>query len=279
MTSLALALLLAGPPVDISKIPVPNNPQPARPATPAPATPKTPGTPATPKAQAGNPLAGRWEGSAFTLVLEADGRGSITVAGTPADPLTWRSAGNTLSFMQDGETTTYTYSQRGESMTLSGGDLEMALTFQRTGGATSGKKGIFGGKDQPANPQPAAKQPKITGTCQGACEHMLTCAGQGSPIEIAQCVMNCSRGTPDAQKLAGVEAMTCEQTNAMLLQAAQAAQQQQQQRGRGGSGRKECQGCVRDGNNCVWLSQGNWGSGYANPYSGAAADCDPSCCQ
>ncbi|MBL8921365.1 MAG: hypothetical protein JNJ54_21070 [Myxococcaceae bacterium] len=53
-----------------------------------------------------------------------------------------------------------------------------------------------------------------------------------------------------------------------------------QQRGGGGGGRSaECQGCVRDGDDCVWVSQGNWGSGPNNPYSGAVSSCDPACCQ
>ncbi len=53
----------------------------------------------------------------------------------------------------------------------------------------------------------------------------------------------------------------------------------QQQRG-GGSGKSaECQGCVRDGDDCVWISQGNWGQGPNSPYSGAVTSCDPSCCQ
>lgn len=49
------------------------------------------------------------------------------------------------------------------------------------------------------------------------------------------------------------------------------------QQGGGGSAQSsECQGCVRDGDDCVWISQSNWGKGA---YSGAVTSCDPKCCQ
>ena len=45
----------------------------------------------------------------------------------------------------------------------------------------------------------------------------------------------------------------------------------------GGSQSSECNGCVRDGGECNWYSQGNWGS--AGAYSGAVITCDQSCCR
>lgn len=246
-----------------------------------------------------SPLVGRWEGNPFTFSFEANGAGSFGVASEPPESFTWKVQGAKLLVSSEGETTTYDFAVSGDALTLSGGDLPGALRLTRAakGAAAAGKKGLIGKKLEevqapaaPAGPAfpmagaqaPAGKAtapaaaPKVTGTCQGACTHTLQCVGQLTPNELQACVVNCSQGVPDPQRLAATELMSCDQVAAMLMQAAAA----QRGGGRGGgNGRKECQGCVRDGNDCVWISQSDWGHGPNSPYSGAVSSCDPSCCQ
>lgn len=204
-------------------------------------------------------LSGKWEGDGFVLVLDGSGSGTISDApGFPGDPMTWKVKGHKLYLTIDGETVGYAIKLDGDTLRASGGDLDQPVTLKRTGG---------GGRS-------AGDKPK-GGTCEGACRHILTCAKSNTPPQLQQCVAQCSSGSPEPNALAQITNADCKTALRVLASAAGG-------RAQGGSspgaGRKECEGCVRDGSSCVWVSQGNWGTGWASPYSGAASDCDPSCC-
>jgi len=84
------------------------------------------------KAQQGNKLTGIWQNNQFgyqmTLMLNADGSGEFD-----GDVIKYTTQANKLSLTQDGQTTVYTYTLQGNSLTLSGGDLDGNITFARSG--------------------------------------------------------------------------------------------------------------------------------------------------
>lgn len=84
------------------------------------------------KVQQGNKLTGLWQNSQFgyqmTLMLNADGTGEFD-----GETIKYASQGNKLSITQSGATTAYTYTLQSNSLTLSGGDLDQAITFSRSG--------------------------------------------------------------------------------------------------------------------------------------------------
>ncbi len=103
-------------------------------------------------------------------------------------------------------------------------------------------------------------------TCDGACAHYLGCKGISDAATTNQCVAGCHDAAPTAAWLEAYVATDCQTAIAAV---------EGDGSGTGGGQTSECDGCVRDGDSCVWLSQSDWGAG---PYSGAAWDCDPSCC-
>lgn len=220
-----------------------------------------------------SPLAGTWEGGLFIIVLDANGKGTLSDGpGVPADPIRWKATDKALTITQDGEATTYGLKLSGDTMTLSGGDLDEPVTLKRKGGSAGG-----GAEAKGPNPGPPRS---AKGTCQSACTYYLACGGFG-PAYKAPCLAECAASGLSAYELAVFTTLSCREAVALVAaaeiaawqQVSQAAQQQQK------SNSSQCNGCVRDGNDCVWLSQSNWGSGWASPYSGAASSCDPSCCR
>jgi hypothetical protein len=108
-------------------------------------------------------------------------------------------------------------------------------------------------------------------TCDSACKNVLACQGiEDSSQNRAQCVKNCTSMKIGASDLQTLSEGDCETVNALVNPP------KQEQQGTGGSKGSECDGCVRDGNECIWLSQSNWGPGA---YSGAASSCEAYCCQ
>jgi hypothetical protein len=220
-------------------------------------------------------LAGRWEGEGFLLQLDAGGTGTIADGpSSPPEPIQWRASANALHITQDGEAQTYAMRLAGDSLSLSGGDLDGAVTLRRTG-AARGPPALETGASKTAGP----RQPP---TCPGACAHFLTCAQRlgatdlGPPAQ-ATCLRECQGTGMTPQQLAAFNALSCEQAVALVLAAEQAArgQPEKRQTRQGGA----CAGCVRWGDDCMWTSQSDWGPGHAgNRYSGAVASCDPSCC-
>jgi hypothetical protein len=77
-------------------------------------------------------IAGQWrgtlDGEALVLDLRADGGGTLDGA-----PIRWQQLGNQLMVEMEGEVMAYTVQQRGDQMTVSGGDLVGSLTLGRGG--------------------------------------------------------------------------------------------------------------------------------------------------
>lgn len=82
-----------------------------------------------------NKIHGVWQtssgGQQTTLILNADGRGEFD-----GSEITFTTQGNKLSISADGATTNYTYVLQGNSLTVSGGDIEGKVVFNRSGTAT-----------------------------------------------------------------------------------------------------------------------------------------------
>jgi len=85
------------------------------------------------------------------------------------------------------------------------------------------------------------------------------------------CIQQCVKMRYSAADLASYQQTDC--ATAISIVEGTGTQQQSS-----GSKSSECQGCVWDGSSCVWISQGNWGSGPNNPYSGAVSSCNSYCC-
>jgi hypothetical protein len=128
-----------------------------------------------------------------------------------------------------------------------------ASAFGASGGGASGGNGGAAGA-----------------SCAAACKHYLECKGADSAQNEQACVPQCEQMGLSQDQLAQFVAADC--------QAAIAAAEGGNQGGSssGGARSSECNGCVRDGNECVWMSQSNWGQGA---YSGAVSSCDAKCCQ
>lgn len=88
------------------------------------------------KAQQGK-LQGTWHNNSFgyqmTLILNADGSGEFD-----GEAITYATQGNkfTMTVVAEGETNVYTYVLEGNSLTVSGGDLDAPIAFTRSGSNT-----------------------------------------------------------------------------------------------------------------------------------------------
>jgi len=84
---------------------------------------------------------GLWQNSQFgyqmTLMLNSDGSGEFD-----GDQIKYTSQGTKLSITQGGQTTIYTYTLQTNSLMLSGGDLDGAITFARSGTAPPSSVGV-----------------------------------------------------------------------------------------------------------------------------------------
>ena len=88
------------------------------------------------KVQQQGKIYGLWQNSQFgyqmTLMLQENGSGEFD-----GDEIKFTLQGNKLSIVQSGETNAYTFVQQGNSLKLSGGDLDESITFTRNGGNQS----------------------------------------------------------------------------------------------------------------------------------------------
>jgi len=233
-------------------------------------------------------LAGRWEGNGFTLVLEGSGAGTISDGPmVPPEAIKWKVQGGNLMITQEGDTIAYAMKLANDTMTLSSVVLDSPITLKRGGkGATAAAPDPAtpkGKKGQPAPQQPQQAEGPPPGTCEAACKHYLTCAKLQGEDQMGLCVLNCYASGANPYQLATYLQLDCQRA-IMIVVAAQLQALQAAQGGgnRGGSGNNKgsrCAGCVRDGNECVWISQSNWGTGTNSPYSGAVSSCDADCCQ
>jgi hypothetical protein len=135
------------------------------------------------------------------------------------------------------------------------------------GGST--KSGAFGSKSGKSTSTNEAGG----GSCDAACGHYLQCKDMDNTQNRATCTKNCEGMNLSQADLASYMQTEC----ATAITMVEGNGQQGGGSSSGGSKSSACDGCVRDGNECVWISQGNWGS--QNAYSGAVSTCDSSCCQ
>jgi len=137
----------------------------------------------------------------------------------------------------------------------------------------SGQKNADGLAVPHAGSGEAAAASTGASTCDGACTHYLECMGIADTTDNrAACESKCVSLNATAADLAKFEQASC----ADIVAAANNTGSSSSSSSSGSTKSKECQGCVWDGSSCTWYSQSNWGSG---PYSGAAAECNASCCQ
>lgn len=126
------------------------------------------------KVQQGNKLTGLWQNSQFgyqmTLMLNADGSGEFD-----GETIKYASQGNKLSITQSGTTTAYTFALQANSLTLSGGDLDQAITFSRSG-----------------TQQPVEAQPQVqANTTSTSADVLGVWSGNGETLEFknnGQCI-------------------------------------------------------------------------------------------
>jgi hypothetical protein len=225
-------------------------------------------------------LVGTWQGDGFVIVLAANGTGTMSDGpGVPPEPLKWKLSGSNILITQDGETIPWAFKLNGkDSLTLNSEELDAPITLRR--GSGKGAEPAVAGT-QPRGNTPAATIP--IGTCESACKHYLTCAKLKGEEQMAVCQYNCLASGANPYQLGVYNQLDCKRA-VFIVVAAQLQALAAQAQGSGGSsggGDKgsRCAGCVRDGSDCVWVSQSNWGTGPNSPYSGAVSSCDADCCQ
>ena len=105
-------------------------------------------------------LTGTWHSSQYgftmVLVLNANGTGEFD-----EEPITFRVKGNTLSVIEDGDVSHYTFALNGASLTLSGGDLDRPMVFARAG--TRDTAGGANAESAAAAARPGAARPPAAG--------------------------------------------------------------------------------------------------------------------
>ena len=103
-----------------------------------------------------NKIHGVWQnttnGQQTTLILNADGHGEFD-----GSEISFITQGTKLSITSGGTTTTYTYALAGNSLTVSGGDIDGKVVFTRSGSASN----------EQVNTTPAPKTSAATNTLVG----------------------------------------------------------------------------------------------------------------
>lgn len=132
------------------------------------------------KTSASSSLVGKWSNNSFgfdmVLVLNADGSGSFD-----GEKITYTSTATSLNIKEAGQTTQYQYKLNGNSLMLSGGDLDEAITFTKGGSiATNNSTTTTSNPSKPAS-SGSSSNTAIVGTWSGNGETMtLQANGQGS---------------------------------------------------------------------------------------------------
>src|SRR5688572_6436509 len=101
-------------------------------------------------------LQGTWQAKdgPVVMVLTLDGNGSGTLEGAP---FRYTVKGSTLVVDEGGEVNNYAFSLKGNALTLSGGDLDRPMTFQRQGGAPQAAEKGSAPPPTPAKAEPPGK--------------------------------------------------------------------------------------------------------------------------
>ncbi len=124
-------------------------------------------------AQSNPNLTGTWHakenGFTMILTLNADGTGLLD-----GDVIKYTVNGNKLAVKEGGDTNNYTFTLKGNSLTLSGGDLDKPMTFDRQGivpstglGARRNQAAAKPQEDVPADPVAKPKSNGLVGRWQG----------------------------------------------------------------------------------------------------------------
>src|SRR6185436_4753823 len=83
-------------------------------------------------------LVGKWEGGGFVIVLEKSGAGTMSDGpGVPQEPLKWKVKDKKLLVTQEGETEAYGVSLDGDTLSLSGGDLDQPVKLKKGSAAAA----------------------------------------------------------------------------------------------------------------------------------------------
>ncbi len=103
-------------------------------------------------------LHGIWQNSDFgyqmTIMLNPDGSGEFD-----GEVIRYTLQGNQLKMVVEGISSTYTYALNGNSLTLSGGDIDGAILFLRSGARNSSQIAASPLPDQPTHSTPPAGSP------------------------------------------------------------------------------------------------------------------------
>lgn len=124
-----------------------------------------------------NKIQGIWQNSQsgfqMVLMLNPDGSGEFD-----GEPVKYTIVGNKLSITQSGVATNYSFNLQGNSLTLSGGDLEGSVIFSRNGAALS-QPVAEGQEVQPIQ----KKQPSASATTTNSKSLIGAWSGNGETIE------------------------------------------------------------------------------------------------
>lgn len=125
------------------------------------------------KAQQGSGIQGIWTNSQFgyqmTLMLNADGSGEFD-----GEPMKYTVAGSKLTLNLSGVSTQYNYTQQGNSLTLSGGDIDGSIVFSKAGAE----------KTTPSSNLPPTQQKNsVASTTSGSADIVGVWSGNGETIE------------------------------------------------------------------------------------------------
>lgn len=116
-------------------------------------------------AEDASPLLGVWECKEEALTLELREGGKGTLDGTEVG---WRVDGERLVITEEGDEVTYAFKLVGAALTMSGGDLDRPMTFQRKDAPKRGLGGHRGGlvgkaTGEAADAPPPVKKPETGG--------------------------------------------------------------------------------------------------------------------
>lgn len=136
-------------------------------------------------AQTNPNLIGTWHAkeNGFTMILILNANGTGTLDG---DPIKFTVKGNTLAVTEDGDVNNYSFTLSGNTLKLSGGDLDQPMVFERQGaapstglGARRNQTAARAPEEAPAEPAAKPKSNSLIGRWQGS-ESVVTIRDNGT---------------------------------------------------------------------------------------------------